>query len=87
MVGEDLSMFNVLMDLLSITPPEYQGSVRVETCSMAGDWRGGSPLEERHRRRETPKEDLERWFVCKSFFRNKCSHCLHALFPGGWAYI
>ena len=48
-VGEDLSVVHLLMKLLSIFPPDEWGSVRVETCSEAADWRGGSLLEERHR--------------------------------------
>uniref|UniRef100_A0A3Q3G0F3 Hydroxysteroid (17-beta) dehydrogenase 8 n=1 Tax=Labrus bergylta TaxID=56723 RepID=A0A3Q3G0F3_9LABR len=47
-VGEDLSLVHVLVKLLSIFPPEHHGSVGVETCSVAGDPRGGSLLEERH---------------------------------------
>ena len=47
-VGEDLSVVHLLMKLLSIFPPDEWGSVRVETCSEAADWRGGSLLEERH---------------------------------------
>ena len=48
MVGEDLPVVHVLMKLLPFSPPEQRGSVGVETCRVAGDWRGGRLLEERN---------------------------------------
>ena len=47
-VGQDLSVVHVVVKLLSVSGPEHEGSVRVETCSVAADWRGGGLLEQRH---------------------------------------
>ena len=49
-VGEDLPMVHMLIKLLAVSHPEHHHPVRVEACSMAHHWGGGSPLEERHLR-------------------------------------
>lgn len=49
MVVQELTVVHLLVDLLSIFPPEDGGSVRVETCGKAADWRRGSLLQEKHR--------------------------------------
>ena len=49
-VGEDLPVVHMLIKLLTVSHPEHHHPVRVEACSMAHHWGGGSPLEERHLR-------------------------------------
>ena len=47
-VLEDLSMLHISMLFLSVFLPEHHDSTGVETCRVAGHWRGGGLLEQRH---------------------------------------
>lgn len=61
-VGEDLPVVHMLLEVLAVSPPEHHHPVRVEACSMAHHWGGGAPLEQRHPR--TLWRERERCSVC-----------------------
>ena len=48
LVVENLSMLHILVHRFFMSPPEQLDATGVEACSVAGDWRGGAPLEQRH---------------------------------------
>lgn len=60
MVWDYFSFFHTIINLFTIFPPEHHDPVRIETCSMAADWRGRSILEERHWGRNWRVREIER---------------------------
>ena len=67
-VGEDLPLVHMLIKLLAVSPPEHHHLVRVEACSVAHHWGGGSPLEERHLRTLWTQREREREREREIFF-------------------
>lgn len=66
MVGQDLSVVQILMKIISVFPPYKCGSVRIETCSVAADWTEG-----RREKQLSPSHIAEEYVHSKFYFNWK----------------